>query len=151
MPTRLVSEAQGDVCATHIAYPKLGHVTLYVAKNQATKGDEVHLARLVGLCQGDFLCRWPDYLAFKQTNMELLISFCEKKIRKRLKELSCEVLLALIAEFGLESYELKEFEKWDEFLRQGEAEILQGNHSKRVQATSQCFLGPRNAKSKLLQ
>jgi len=125
----MVSEAHGDVCATYISHPGLGHLTFYVAKNQVKEADKEHLTRLIGLCQGGFLDRWPDYSRFQEAAMALLINFCEKKMRKRLQELSWVLLSALAAE--LEGSELRGLKEWDERLSQGQAE--QGDIRQAVQ------------------
>ena len=124
----MISEAHGDVCATHIAYPRAGHLILYMAKNQVKGADQEHLTKLMDLCQGGFLGRWPDYPAFKEAAIVLLIQFCGKKMRKRLEELSWAVLLALVTEFTIEGHELRGFGVWDELVSQGgagQAEVQQ--------------------------
>ena len=109
----MVSEAEGDVCATCLHNPKPGYLTIYVAKNQNTLAGEEHMMKLLGLYQGDILCRWSGFSAFKEAALNTILPFCLKKVKKRLKALAAvmEAIEDLATE--LEDMDLEEFQPWD--------------------------------------
>ncbi|KAA8905690.1 hypothetical protein FN846DRAFT_950269 [Sphaerosporella brunnea] len=110
----MVRHANGDVAATNLHYPKLGSVTITIAKNDTNEEDARQMQRLLGLCHGNVQQRYQDCVGFALKGLSFVIPFCKPKILKRLGSISPEVLDAVISKIeSLDPYE------WDSALKEG--------------------------------
>jgi hypothetical protein len=111
----MVKRANGDVAATNLHYPKLGSITITIAKNDTNEEDFRQMQRLLGLCHGNVQQKYQNSIGFAVKGLSFIIPFCKPKIMKRLGSISREILNAVISKIDSLNYEYE----WDAALKAG--------------------------------
>lgn len=100
-----VKHADSDVATASIAYPAAGHVHVFIAKNLVVEADSVHAMMLLRLISGDLKKRHGGFHSFAKHGLtKVLLPYCRKKIKKRLRDVDTEELakyMEALLEIGL--------------------------------------------------